>query len=198
MNEKERSGFRETSDNRIRAGVRAVQTAMPTTKFRLSALTGACAILIAAGSASAEVVTFNFARVGQSLSYFWGADNENIGKQIVKARIFLSIDSFPGSDAANFFTDHSFPIEPEAGGTNAIVIWGSDFGWSGSGKFEVAFETTAFNGVFVPARFGAETPGFDFDGEILDGSRIEFEVVPAPASLGLAALGLAAAARRRR
>jgi hypothetical protein len=171
---------------------------MSTTTIRTSALSGVCAIVLAAGSANAEFVTFDFASVGQSRSYFWSDSHEHVGKQIINARIKLSIDSYAGSDAANFFTDHSFPILPDEGGTSAIVIYGTDFGWSGSGKFEIEFETTAFNGVFVPARFGSETPGFDFDGEILEGSVIEFEVVPAPASLGMAALGMMAAARRRR
>jgi hypothetical protein len=38
-------------------------------------------------------------------------------------------------------------------------------------------ETTGFNGVFVSARYGGETPGENFDGVLLDTSRIEFDYI---------------------
>lgn len=44
-------------------------------------------------------------------------------------------------------------------------------------------------------RYGAETPGLDFDGEILPNSRIEMDYVPEPASLAL--LAVAGLLRRR-
>jgi hypothetical protein len=37
-------------------------------------------------------------------------------------------------------------------------------------------------------RYGAETPGENFDGAILEGSRIEFTYVPEPATLAPLAL----------
>jgi hypothetical protein len=137
----------------------------------------AAAFLAASLSASAETATFNFAQVGSSFSAFLPADDPLIGKEIVSARIYLDVESFPGSDAANFFTDISFPIEPFAGNTNAIVLFGSDLGWSGSGTFNYFEETTRFNGVFVSARYGGETPGENFDGLVLDTSRIEFDYI---------------------
>jgi hypothetical protein len=43
------------------------------------------------------------------------SDSPLIGKEIVSARIYLDVESFEGSDAANFFTDISFPIVPDPG-----------------------------------------------------------------------------------
>lgn len=153
---------------------------------------------IAASAARADVGTFYFAQVGQSYSAFLPSDDPLIGQEIILARIYLDVDIFPGSDAANFFTDISFPIEPLPGGESALVLTGADLGWSGAGTFHYFLETTAYNGTFISRRFGAETPGMDFDGEILNGSRIEFITVPAPSALAmLGAAGLAFTARRR-
>ena len=128
-------------------------------------------------SAPAETATFTFAPVGSSFSAFLPADSPLIGKQIVSARIYLDVESFAGSDAADFFTDISFPIAPDSGNTNALVLVGSDLGWSGSGTFHYFEETTGLNGVFVSARYGGETPGENFDGVLLDTSRIEFDYI---------------------
>lgn len=161
-----------------------------------AALAGA--LMSLAASAHAETVTFAFAPVGNSLSYFMGADDPLIGKQVISTHIVLKVRSADGSDAANFYTDHSFPILPDPGNESALALSGADMGWSGSGDFLYDTKTTMFNGVFVPARYGSETPGFDFDGEILDGSYIEMEVVvPAPPVL-LSALPAAAFLTRRR
>jgi hypothetical protein len=142
-------------------------------------LSACCAALLfaAAVSASAETATFNFAQVGSSYSAFLSGDDPLVGKEIVSARIYLDVESFPGSDAANFYTDNSFPIEPFAGNTNAIVLVGLDLGWSGEGIFHYFEETTRFNGTFVAARYGGETPGENFDGTVLDSSRIEFDYI---------------------
>ena len=117
--------------------------------------------------ATADTVVFNFAQVGTSFSAFLPSDSPLVGQQIVSARTFLDVQSFEGSDAANFFTDLSFPILPFKGNETAIVITGSDLGWSGSGVFHFFEETTMFNGTFVPGQYGGETLGKDFDGEIL-------------------------------
>lgn len=53
-----------------------------------------------------------FAALGSSFSAALPADSPLNGKEIVSARIYLDLESFPASDAANFFTDISFPIEP--------------------------------------------------------------------------------------
>ena len=140
--------------------------------FTISCIAGFLGI---AASAAAETATFTFAPVGSSFSAFLPADSPLIGKQIVSARIYLDVESFEGSDAANFFTDISFPIAPDPGNTNALVLVGSDLGWSGSGTFHYFEETTGFNGTFVSARYGGETPGENFEGVLLDTSRIEFD-----------------------
>jgi hypothetical protein len=143
-------------------------------------------------TATAETVTFNFAQVGGSFSAFLPADSPLIGQEIISARIYLDVQSFKGSDAANFFTDLSFPISPFPGSENAIVLFGEDLGWTGAGTFHFFEETTMFNGTFVAARYGGETPGKDFDGNILKGSRVEFDVVPEPGAASLLLLGGAA------
>ena len=128
--------------------------------------------------ARANIVTFHFAPVGSSFLAFLPPDSPLIGHQIISARIFLDVESNPGSDAANFFTDISFPIAPFPGNENALVLSGSDLGWSGTGTFHFFEETTRFNGIFVAARYGGETPGENFDGTLLETSRIEFTFVP--------------------
>ena len=142
--------------------------------FMMSCIAGFLGI---AASVTAETATFTFAPVGSSFSAFLPSDSPLIGKEIVSARIYLDVESFEGSDAANFFTDISFPIVPDPGNTNALVLVGSDLGWSGSGTFHYFEETTGFNGVFVSARYGGETPGENFDGVLLDTSRIEFDYI---------------------
>ena len=118
-----------------------------------------------------------------------------MARRSYRLEFFCDVESFEGSDAANFFTDLSFPILPFKGNENAIVIAGSDLGWSGSGVFHFFEETTMFNGTFVPGRYGGETPGKDFDGEILKGSRVEFDFVPEPGAVSLLLLGGAASDR---
>ncbi len=146
-----------------------------------------------AATAKAETATFTFAPVGSSFSAALLGDDPLIGKEVVSARIYLDVESFPGSDAANFFTDISFPIEPFPGNTNAVVLVGADLGWSGEGTFHYFEETTRFNGVFAAFRYGGETPGENFDGAILGTSRIEFDYV----SAGGGDLALESAVSRR-
>lgn len=141
----------------------------------LLAMACIAAVIGCTASAQAETATFKFAPLGSSFSAALPADSPLIGKEIVSARIYLDVESFPRSDAANFFTDISFPIEPFPGNTNALVLAGADLGWSGSGTFHYFEETTRFNGTFQPYRYGGETPGQDFDGLLLDTSRIEFD-----------------------
>lgn len=155
------------------------------------------ASLAAALPALAGVVEFHFAPVGNSFNAFMSGDDPLVGKEIVSARIYLTVESYAGSDAANFWTDITLPIEPLDGNTNSLYLVGSDLGWSGSGTFTYTLETTTLNGHFIPTRYGGETPGFDFDGEILDGSRIEIEYIPAPATLAPLACAFCALRRRR-
>lgn len=153
----------------------------------LAGILGFCSI------AQADTATFKFAAVGSSFSAALPADSPLIGGEVVTARIYLDVESFPGSDAANFFTDISFPIEPFPGNVNALVLIGADLGWSGSGTFHYFEETTSFNGIFAPFRYGGETPGENFDGLLLDTSRIEFDYIPATGGN----LSLARAASRK-
>ncbi|MFO0840246.1 MAG: hypothetical protein U1D55_17190 [Phycisphaerae bacterium] len=104
-----------------------------------------------ADHAAAQVATFNFAAVNQSYSAFLPPDDALVGQQIVSARIYLNVESLPGSDAANFYTDIAFPIDPLPSNTNALVLTGADLGWIGSGTFNYFLQTTEFNGVFVSA-----------------------------------------------
>lgn len=143
----------------------------------LGAMSAVAGFLALASTGWAATATFNFAAVGSSFSAFLPGDSPLIGKEIVSARIYLDVESFAGSDAANFFTDGSFPIEPFPGNENAFVLSGSDLGWSGSGIFHYFEETTRFNGTFVSARYGGETPGENFDGRLLETSRIEFDYI---------------------
>ena len=153
-----------------------------------------CAVFVigllgSSSAATADTVTFNFADVGSSFSAFLSPDSPLVGQEIVSARIYLDVESFEGSDAANFFTDISFPIAPFPGNESAFAIFGSDLGWSGAGTFHFFDETTLFNGVFVPLRYGGETPGKGFDGAVLEGSRIEFDFVPEPGAISLILVG---------
>ena len=139
-----------------------------------------CGLVCLTGSsplARAATATFNFAQVGTSFSAALLGDDPLIGKEVTTARIYLDVEIFPGSDAANFFTDISFPIEPFPGNTNALVLTGSELGWSGAGTFHYFEETTRFNGIFAAFRYGGETPGENFDGMILSTSRIEFDYI---------------------
>jgi hypothetical protein len=138
-----------------------------------------CLFCIAACPAVAyQTATFHFAPLGSSFLAFLPPDSPLVGHQIISARIFLDVQSDPGSDAANFFTDISFPIAPFPGSENALALSGSDLGWSGAGTFHFFEETTRFNGIFVVARYGGETPGENFEGALLETSRIEFNYVP--------------------
>ncbi len=57
----------------------------------------------------------------------------------------------------------------------------------------ISRKTSRFNGVFAPYRYGGETPGENFDGLLLDSSRIEIDYIPA----GGGDLTLASAASRK-
>ncbi len=153
-----------------------------------------CALPMALCSslAHAGTATFNFANVGNSYLAFLPGDSPLVGKEVVSAKVYLDVESFAGSDAANFFTDIAFPIAPLDGNDGGLALLGEDLGWFGAGEFHYFEETERFNGHFVSTRYGAESPGQDFDGAILDGSRIEFTYVPEPAGLALLAVGMLA------
>lgn len=165
---------------------------------RVSNFIAAWTLLSASTVALGQTATFYFAPVGNSYSAFLPGDDPIVGQTIIAARIYLDVESFGDSDAATFFTDISFPIEPLPGNESALVLTGEELGWSGGGVFQYFEETDRFNGTFVSRRYGAETPGLDFDGTILAGSRIEFDYVPEPGTCGLLVAGLCVAVLRRR
>jgi hypothetical protein len=156
----------------------------------------AMAAVAFAAHARADFATFFFAPVGNSYSAFLPPDDPIVGQEIIEARILLFLDVTAG-DAAEFSTDILFPIEPFPGNDGALALTGLDLDWSGTGHFEYTETTTRFNGTFIPVRYGAETPGFGYEGEILEGSRIEFEYIPEPGTaLGMLLLGRLAIRRR--
>lgn len=149
-------------------------------------------------AARGATVSFTFAPVGNSYLAFLPGDSPLIGREITSTKIFLEVSSSAGSDAAAFYTDIAFPILPFAGNESGLVLTGDELGWSGAGTFDYFEETDRFNGEFFSTRFGAETPGQDFQGKILDGSRIEFTYVPEPNTLALVGIGVCAFVAVRR
>lgn len=131
----------------------------------------ALATLSLAAPALADTIEFSWARYGQSYSAFYGSANPAIGRTVISTHVLLMVRVDSG-DAASFFTDIAFPIDPAAGNDNFLVVHGSDAGWSGVGTFILDYTTERFNGTVRVARFGAETPGEGWVGEILAGSSI--------------------------
>jgi hypothetical protein len=127
-----------------------------------------------------ETTTFNFAQVGMSYLAFLSGSDPRVGAEVIGGRIYLYVESLPGSDAANFSTNILLPIEVAPDEAFPIVLDGVDLGWSGSGQFEYVTEIPELHGFFISMRFGAETPGFDFNGSVLKGSRIEIDYIPLP------------------
>ena len=164
---------------------------------KLQRLISVFVLLGTVAGANADTTTFHFAQVGQSYSAFLSSANPLVGQHVTHARFYLDVLSNANSDAAAFFTDISFPIDPLPGNTNFFSLLGADENWSGPGTFHYFLDTTDYNGTFVPARYGAETFGDGFHGAILDTSRIEFDYVPEPSALALLALLGVAGVRRR-
>jgi hypothetical protein len=164
-----------------------------TTSMTLRTWFGSLVLLsLFASVAPAATISFNFAPVGNSYLAFLPGDHPAVGREVTSAKIILDLEVADGSDAAFFFTNIAFPIDPFAGNDGGLVLLGEELGWSGDGTFNYFEETDRFNGTFIPVRFGAETPGEDFDGEILEGSRIEFTYVPEPSAMALFAVGAGA------
>lgn len=137
-----------------------------------------CGSVALASLAQADTISFNFAPVGTSYSAVLLPGNPAVGGRITTARIYLNVEIFSGGKAQDFEADIAFPIEPDPGNTNALIVTGAGLGWSGAGVFNHLKETTEFNGTFKSVKFGAET--FPIKGQILEGSRIEFDYDPVP------------------
>ncbi len=136
------------------------------------------ALLSGASTLFAQPINeFHFAPVGSSYSAALPADSPLVGRRIVSAKIFLYVRR-TGGKIANFNTDILFPIDPWAGRQNSLTISGSDLTRTEPRTFEYVVETKMFNGHFIAARYGAETPGEGFDGRLLAGSRIVFVLAP--------------------
>lgn len=125
--------------------------------------------LVVTFPAAGETVQFEFARVGMSYSAALFADDPIVGKHVEGARIVLEVESFEGSDAANFYTDILLPIEPLIGNSSALVYTGEELGWSGAGIFRLELDTNELNGTLIARRFGAASPAEGFSGQILEG-----------------------------
>lgn len=144
----------------------------------LSAMSSLLAVAACAAPALAQdTLELNFARVGQSYSAFIGGDNPAVGRRVISTRVVLRL-SVTAGDAANFMTDLLIPIQPDEGATSVLVESGQDRGWSGTGTFEIDETTDRYNGVVIARRFGAETPGEGYTGQILEGSVIELQLEP--------------------
>lgn len=167
------------------------------TRTTFHAAAASAAVLVAAAGAGAQqTIEWTFAQVNQSLQGALFDGDPLVGMQVVNTRIYLNILVEPGSNAADLHIDRSFPLIPEDGAGNVLVLEGAELGWSGSGTFNYFLETTGFNGTLVAGRWGAETYGVF--GELLEGSRIEMDVVPAPGAAAVLGLAGVATLRRRR
>jgi hypothetical protein len=113
---------------------------------------------------------FNFANVGMSYSAAIFASDPIVGRRVISTTLVLNLSVDPGSDAADFTTDILLPIQTDAPTGSVVLYSGLDLGWAGSGVFQFTETTTRYNGVIVPARFGAET--FGVQGFLLAGSGI--------------------------
>lgn len=163
----------------------------PSTAWLVSVAAACCPAL-------AGVTEFRFANVGGSFSAALFAGSPLVGQEVLSTRIVLDVRVDPGSDAADFITEILLPIDPFPGNDNHLLLEGRDLGWSGSGLFHFEETTDRFNGLFIARRYGGSTPTQNFSGQILPGSGVFIDHVPAPSAgavLGLA--GLAALRRRR-
>lgn len=139
----------------------------------------AAVAMSACGVASAQdVYELNFARVGMSYSAFTGGDHFAVGRRVISARVTLRVDITAG-DASAFYTDILLPTQPDDGNISGLGFSGTDLGWSGLGQFEYILETEQYNGTVIARRWGAATYGEGYEGEILEGSKIELFLEPA-------------------
>jgi hypothetical protein len=146
--------------------------------MRTTLICAASVVGVLASSVRADdVLQLSFANVGQSYSAFIGSDNPAVGRRVISTRILLRL-SVTAGNAANFETDLLLPVAADPGGTAVVFESGADRGWSGTGEFVIDEVVTTHNGVVIARRFGAETPGAGYAGQILDGSMVELRLEP--------------------
>lgn len=144
-------------------------------------------------------VRYDFpATAGISLDwFFFGADHGPVSGWITSTSVVIESYTTTGAQDAGDFT-MSFAVPVLDAEQTAVLLNGHDLGWSGTGSFDHAFTSSAFNGEIRPGRFGAE---FNGGGTFVGDAYIEFTVnteVPAPGSLALlGGAGLLAGRRRR-
>lgn len=152
---------------------------------------------IAASSTHAETTTLSFTDPGTTYTGFIFPGDPRIGGHVYNARVYLDVEIFDGSDAAEFDTDLTLPLIPDEGATPIVTFNGADLGWSGTGVFHHYLETNAYNGTFIQTLFGAASA--PLDGVLLKSARLELDYTPVPEPLGLSAVAaLGMMVRRRR
>jgi hypothetical protein len=127
--------------------------------------------------AGEDVHQFNFANVGSSYTAAIFSGSTLAGRRVTSTRIELNVFVDAGSDAAEFSTDILLPIDvDDEGGSSVVAYTGSALNWTGVGAFTFTETTNRYNGVIIPARYGAET--FGVQGNLLEGSGIFVTLEP--------------------
>lgn len=161
----------------------------------------AAGLSLCAGASSAAVRVIDFFPEGEQIDNiimfrFLGPT----GVTIEETRLVAEFTTSNGFQAEDMVMLLVAPV-----GEGFIFVTGEDLGWFGEGTFNVDMTFDDLNGVTAQALWGFELWGIDGDppfysGTFSDDSRWEIigPDVPAPASLGVLALGGVAAMRRRR
>ncbi|MCI0365643.1 MAG: hypothetical protein L0Y44_02945 [Phycisphaerales bacterium] len=135
------------------------------------------------------------------------ADIEN--GVITSTRIHLEFDTTVAPNPFQNAASLAILIQPPAGDLPLFTVTGADFGWSGTGQFEVDFETDALNLPIIDfppdadfalwfVKIFSTNPNTPLLGGQLTNSYIEFDVRPVPAPGATIVLVVAAVVRRRR
>jgi len=173
---------------------------MSTSRFVSSALVAA-AVSLTAGHARGAVHTIDFFPEGEQIDNilqlrFLGPS----GVTIEQTRLVAEFTTSNGFQAENMVMLLVAPA-----GEGFIYLTGADLGWEGEGTFNVDMTFNDLNGVTAPALWGFELYGAEGDPPVYSGTFSEssrWEIigpnVPAPAGLGVLAMGGLLGARRRR
>lgn len=165
-------------DSTVCGGFRRVRTPLRGVALAMALLGGSCTSLVEAGEV--KTTTFLIPQVGISYTAFLPPGDPRVGRPVIETRVYLNVEAFPGSNAANFTTDLGLPIDPLPGNSNVFFANGADLGWSGVGVFTHFESTQEYNGTFISRLFGAETPSENFAGRVLECTRIEVDYIAGP------------------